>query len=282
MANIFGGNWTIIKLELLRKYLAAYANVFKNQSYYNLIYIDAFAGSGKCDTKVGRIDGSTKIALETQRFNEYLFIESDENNVINLEALKKCYPNKKINIKNRDCNKIMTEIVNNYNWKSNRALIFLDPYSMQLSFSTLKLISSTKAIDVWYLFPFNSVTRSLKNDGGISITTENKLNDIFGSNDWKKELYYQDPQLSLFDDENNILRKDQQDICCYFYKNLKSIFPSVLCPVCLKNKNNAPLFLLYFAVSNESKAAQRAANSIASYLINKEGTFVCKNPKKTL
>lgn len=280
MAKKFGGPWTIIKLDLLRNYLNAYAKVFKNQSYYNLIYLDAFAGSGKCDTKVGMIDGSTRIALENQRFNEYIFIESDLNNIENLKSLKKEFPNRKIQIVNDDCNNAIPWIIKKYNWKSNRALAFLDPYNMQLSFNTLEQISTTKAFDIWYLFPLNAVTRALRTKGDVTNKSIKKLNSIFGSTVWMRKLYDEDPQLSFFDDDNNLIRKEQKDICCFFRKEMKKIFPSVLCPVCLKNSNNSPLFLLYFAVSNDRITAQRAANSIASYIISKEGTYVCNTPKK--
>lgn len=45
MPNEFGGQWTAIKLNVLQQYLNAYLKVMKNQPF-NLVYIDAFAGSG--------------------------------------------------------------------------------------------------------------------------------------------------------------------------------------------------------------------------------------------
>ncbi len=88
MSNKFGGMWTMVKLELLKKYLESYANVFKNQHYYKLVYLDAFAGSGKCDTRLGELEGSTKIALDITRFDEYIFIEQDRENYEKLVKLK--------------------------------------------------------------------------------------------------------------------------------------------------------------------------------------------------
>lgn len=282
MANKFGGPWTLIKLEMLKKYLLAYAKVFKYQPYYKLIYLDAFAGSGKCDTKLGLINGSTKIALESPRFDEYIFIELDKENIENLYKLKNEYPYKKIKIIKGNCNDIIPEIIKLYDWNKTRALAFLDPYNMQLSFNTLESLAQTQAFDIWYLFPLNAATRSLRNNGKLPKKTEDRLNNLFGDNDWKSKLYYIDSQISLFDNDINYIRKDQDSICCYFKEKMQEIFPSVLCPVCLKNKNNAPLFLLYFAVANHSRKAQNAANRIASYLINKERTFVCNNPKKMI
>jgi len=282
MANKFGGTWTMIKLDLLRKYLEAYANVFKHQTYYELVYIDAFAGSGKCDTRLGVLDGSTRIALEVNRFDEYIFIEQDKENYEKLLQLAKEYPHKKITLYNEDCNNIISSILSRYDWFKTRALAFLDPYQMELSFDTLKQIAATKAIDLWYLFPLNQVTRTLRNDGKIEPKDEERLNILLGEGDWKSKLYREKIQPSFFDTEDDVERKDQEDICCYFRNRLLELFPSVLCPVCLKNSNNSPLFALYFAISNPKKAAQDAANRIAGYLIEKKRTFVCISPQKRL
>ncbi len=276
MSNKFGGIWTVIKLNVLSDYLNAYVKVFKNKDYFHLIYLDAFAGTGECDTRIGLIDGSAKRALQVPRFNEYIFIELDPKKVPYLNKLKNEYPDKNIKIINGDCNNEIKNIIRKYNWNKTRALAFLDPYAMELSFDTLKSIASTKAFDIWYLFPLGQATRSLRKDGLISKYNENKLNIVFGGNDWKKELYYENPQLSMFNDET-LIRKDQKDICCYFKNKMAKIFSSVSCPICLKNSTNAPLFLLYFAVSN--KGAAPIANRIANYIINKEQTFVCSNPK---
>ena len=47
----FGGAWTRIKLEALEKYLVAFNTALSKQSFTRL-YIDAFAGTGRCDIKV--------------------------------------------------------------------------------------------------------------------------------------------------------------------------------------------------------------------------------------
>lgn len=52
----FGGVWTRIKLEALEKYLLAFNTALSKQSFTRL-YIDAFAGTGRCDIKV---DGEKK------------------------------------------------------------------------------------------------------------------------------------------------------------------------------------------------------------------------------
>ncbi|WP_157998421.1 hypothetical protein [Desulfosporosinus sp. OT] len=41
----FGGPWTLLKLDILEKYLSFFVQAMKNQNF-KLCYIDAFAGSG--------------------------------------------------------------------------------------------------------------------------------------------------------------------------------------------------------------------------------------------
>ena len=48
--HIFGGVWTEQKLERVAKYLRAYTTALKNQPF-ELLYIDAFAGTGYRATK---------------------------------------------------------------------------------------------------------------------------------------------------------------------------------------------------------------------------------------
>lgn len=272
MSNEFGGLWTYIKLGVLSEYLNAYIKVFTDYPYMKLLYVDAFAGTGECSTRIGNIDGSAKLALNIERFDEYIFIELDPSKVLFLEKLRKEYPDKKITIINGDCNKEIKKIISKYNWGSTRAVSFLDPYKMELSFDTLRQLSKTKAFDVWYLFPIGQATRALKNDGQITKLMESQLNNLFGDNNWKENLYYEDPQLNLFGN-SSLMRVNQKNICCYFKEKLENEFVLATCPLWLKNTNNAPLFLLYFAASN--KRGKDIAKRIAEHLINREQTFVC-------
>ena len=45
-------------------------------------------------------------------------------------------------------------------WRSHRAVLFVDPYGMQMEWQTIEAIASTQAIDLWLLFPLGiGVTR---------------------------------------------------------------------------------------------------------------------------
>lgn len=68
----FGGNWTLIKLDALERYLVAFNTALQDKpkptSRFRRIYIDAFAGTGECAVTVSGVElrqaGSAKRALD--------------------------------------------------------------------------------------------------------------------------------------------------------------------------------------------------------------------------
>lgn len=266
MSNNFGGHWTEIKLDALRKYIIAYCTVLKNQDF-NKVYLDVFAGNGTCNTKTDIIPGSTRIALENGSFNEYIFIEKNPEFANELKLLKDEFPNKKITIICGDCNTTVKSILNKYNWYSTRMLAFIDPFSTQLKYETLQHIASIKAIDSWYLFPFSTFIRCIKKNGDVSESLRKIILNLLGTNEWETGLFKPKPQLNLFDIEEPE-RVEINDICCFIKKNLSKIFAYVSCPVYLTNTKNAPLFLLFFTMSNPSQAAIEKGQRISSSIIN--------------
>ena len=49
-AHRFGGRWTADKLQVLREYVHFYTTALSGQTF-KLVYIDAFAGTGRCHIK---------------------------------------------------------------------------------------------------------------------------------------------------------------------------------------------------------------------------------------
>lgn len=106
----FGGDWTVEKLERIRKYLAAYVQALKKQNFQT-VYIDAFAGTGyntakqesrELETVISELteqdtkkflDGSARIALQIQPpFSKYIFIEKSQSRFAELEKLRIEFP----------------------------------------------------------------------------------------------------------------------------------------------------------------------------------------------
>ena len=285
-AHRFGGDWTGLKLDVLGKYLAAYTTALKNQPFRK-IYIDAFAGTGyRVARNVGEVgpslvpelpeeggrllDGSARIALKTEpRFDRYIFIERDAKRCAELEALGKEFPDRAaaIDVRQGDANEVVRELCRG-SWQSQRAVLFLDPYGMNVEWSTIEAIAATKAIDLWLLFPLGiGVNRLLTRSGERPAGWNERLDTIFGTPEWRSEFYKVEETKDLFGEvETKVIKAGLDAIGRYFNKRLASIFAGVAPePIVLLNSSNNPLYLFCFAVANER--GKVPALRIAEHLI---------------
>ncbi|MFN7141437.1 MAG: three-Cys-motif partner protein TcmP [Limisphaerales bacterium] len=288
----FGGNWTDQKLQKLRNYLLAYTEALKNQPF-TLYYIDAFAGTGyntpkgapdfqsplfddlaATDTREF-LDGSARIALQIPRpFDQYIFIEQDPGRCAELDKLKSDFPSLKSRITpiNAEANDCLVTLCNSRDWlKENcRAVIFLDPFGMQVSWKTIAATAATKAVDLWLLFPLGiGVNRMLPKNGVIPIGWRKRLDLMFGESSWYSAFYEIRETPSLFGekDETAVKRADYDAISRYFVERLKTVFPYVAeNPLPLMNSSNCPLYLLCFAAGNPGKGGA-IAKRIAKHIL---------------
>lgn len=276
----FGGNWTEQKLECVRKYLHAYTTIMSNYPF-QFAYIDAFAGTGYREMEndedpselmfpdlvspevMSFRHGSARNALEVEpRFMKYVFIEKNVNRHAELQELKEEFllkaefSDNMIECVHGEANKYLKDLCEK-NWRSHRALVFLDPYGMQIEWETIESIADTQAIDLWILFPIGTVNRLLKNDGEIRPSLQARLDMSFGEHAWYEAFYQLAKEISLFGEEEqwqktgNIFATIEE----YFIKRLQGIFKGVATnPLILRNSKNVPLYLLCFAAGNQRGA----------------------------
>ncbi|MFU1980892.1 three-Cys-motif partner protein TcmP [Bordetella hinzii] len=277
----FGGAWTIIKLEALGKYLGAFNRALSKQTFTR-IYIDAFAGTGRCDVNVDgerhSIEGSALRALSTSpSFNKFVFIERDAVKIAALNDLKNKHLDKSTEIIQGDANASLRSLCAAYQWKDSRAVLFLDPYGMDVEWATLEVIAKTEAIDVWYLFPYAGLYRqAAKNSDALDDSKVAALNRILGTDEWRKSFYEPKRQAVLFGDRSEGEERyvEHPQMLEYVSTRLKGLFPAVTEPKILyqrggsKNPSGPPLFALYFAASNKSPKAYGLATKIAKDILD--------------
>lgn len=275
----FGGAWTEIKLDAVEHYLKLYTNALRSLPF-DLWYIDGFAGSGSRTVEVesgGLFDGgplrttteqlagSAKRALNVEpSFDGYVFIEENRRRFKALEALKEEFPEKAIYCIDGNANAELQAMCES-NWlkskRSRRIVVFLDPYALQVEWSTLTSLARSRIADVWYLFPIRDVTRQLARDfDAIDAHKTNALNRVLGP-DWR-ELYETrtDRVYSLFDqieiETTHTFRRAQQlDIEHWFKGRLSGIFQWCSEPLPLLSDNGRQIFSLFLAISNPSRPA---------------------------
>lgn len=282
MRHRFGGDWTTQKLDVLAKYLRAYTTALSNQ-VFKLGYIDAFAGTGyreptkqhddsqswlfddlAGDEPQEMLAGSATLALETSpRFDKYIFVERSAKRCASLASLGEQHADKAddIIVRQQDANVAIREIAAK-NWgRSHRAVLFLDPYGMQVEWSTIEAVAGTRAIDLWLLFPLGiGVNRLAKRDGDIPPSWRRRLDLLLGTTDWYDEFYEVTPGTDLFGNEiDHVVRATQETIGEYFIERLNTIFPRVApSPLILRNRTGCPLYLLCFAAANPGRGGQIA------------------------
>lgn len=287
----FGGNWTTRKLGVLAEYLRSYTTALKKTRLQKL-YVDAFAGTGYRDVRreddakssqsplfpeLGEpepqslLDGSTRIALRTEPpFDRYMFIERSAERCAHLEGLKAEFPDlaRKIDVRPGDANTEIQDLCSR-DWGSRRAVLFLDPYGLQVEWTTIEAIARTQAIDLWLLFPLGiGVNRLLTKSGEIPESWRRCLNKLLGTEDWYEEFYRVESEPTLFGPADRVVKATTATIGRYFNERLKGVFAGVATePGVLRNSRNNPLYLLCFAVGNPGARAKEIALRIANHLL---------------
>jgi three-Cys-motif partner protein len=190
----FGGPWTEIKLDAICYYLECYTKAL-SQRKFDLWYVDAFAGTGDRTSErltggifenapmrrvAETLPGSAKRALNVRPpFRHFIFNENDPKHRRALLAIKEANPSLDIEIVGDDANAAIAEIFSRAVWRrgafgSARAVVFLDPYALQVNWATLELLADTRCVDVWYLFPLHDVTRQLARRQGAVASLRRK------------------------------------------------------------------------------------------------------------
>lgn len=276
----FGGAWTESKLAIVTAYARAFQTALKNQPFENW-YIDPFAGTGERSEKrigggllegkaleeeVVRFAGSAKLALEIEpHFDHYRFADTKPAHVEALRRLAGEYQGRDIQIFAGDGNDCVRKIVGNRLWKGQeaawkqRGIVFLDPYGMNVRWETLRAISETKQLDVWFLFAAKAVRQQLgpsldKVDQGKA----EALDRFFGETSWREEFFRPVPgQEGLFGEtsEKSETVVNLKAIGEYASRRFGSIFCWVSPPKPLTVRNVPDYFQLYCMTNNHSEKA---------------------------
>lgn len=283
------GPWAREKLDLLGSYLVEYAKILRKQNFRGYVYIDAFAGAGihhvrnqkparddllqlqlfdtthlQDDSEYQEfISGSPRVALELPyEFTYYVFVDTDPQRIQELESLKREFPSKPIRIHRKNCNEYLRELLIDprINWKEWRAVVFLDPFGMQVPWSTIESLAQTNSIEIIVNFPVGmAIQRLLRKDGTFTTQQRWKLDEYFGSEAWYEILYK--PQPDLFGEPiEKIEASGKSLVDWYCSSRLRSCFKFVTKARLIRNSRRGHLYYLIHAGPNET--GHRIANHI--------------------
>jgi three-Cys-motif partner protein len=282
------GPWAKEKLERLGKYLAAYTTVMKEQAHWcrGYVYIDAFAGSGRATVRetgpddehqVGMelirepeerevIDGSPAVALGIEHpFTAYRFVERDPERIEALRRLDAEYGvTRNIRIHEGDCNTALREmLIDNakVNWREWRAVVFLDPFGMQVPWATIEGLARTRGVEVFLNFPVGmAIQRLLKRNAALSPSIRTRLDAYFGDPSWFDAVYRADPGL-FGDDQVAKVEGSGKALLTWYLGRLKAAFGHASPAYLVRNSHGGHLYYLIHAGPNATGA------TIASHIL---------------
>ena len=281
----WGGPWTEKKLDAFSKYVWSYLTIMNKYDYWETIYFDGFAGSGT-KKKIKKTDIYKQLKLTEEEettykgaaervlalkdnlsFDYYYFIEKNSKSLAKLkDRLKKSFSNRKMVFRSNDANEELNKLSQALKSKKYAALIFLDPFGMQIDWKSIEQFKDTRS-DVWILVPTGViVNRMLDKAGKLKFT--NKLEAFFGLPiaEIKEHFYRGQKVQTLFGEEEIITKVSQpiEKIARLYIERMKTIWDYVTEePLILTNKNGVPIFHFVFASNNKS------AKQIAKQIIQK-------------
>lgn len=294
----YGGPWSEVKLDAVEYYLQCHTKAL-TFAKMDLWYIDAFAGSGdreserqvggifegrQIETVIETLDGSARRALKVKpRFHHFVFIEKDPERASALGSVRDEFPDANIQVMRGNANEELLAIIGQTPWTSksrsrSRGVVFLDPFSMQVDWSTLTALSRTECFDVWYLFNVAAVTRQLAHDF-VGIGNKEAMLDRVLSPRWR-ELYAVKPesvsqQYDIFAGGFEVTPSSTQRVATksqidkWFEGVLRETFAFVSESLPIMTPHGGHQFSLFLAVANRDKKATELAEKFVRYVNRK-------------
>jgi three-Cys-motif partner protein len=185
------GPWAANKHEKIGYYCSLFATSMKKH-WHCRVYIDLFAGAGKCRVKDSKriVAGSPLLSLAVDdQFDEYIFCESDLQNIDSLEKrVQKYFPSCRCTFFPGDSNANIQKVIDavpvfTENYKG-LTFCLVDPYnSSDLHFSTINSIADALLVDFLILIPsFMDINRNAQAYLNPANTT---LDRMLGNNAWR-------------------------------------------------------------------------------------------------
>lgn len=287
-AQEFGDKHTVQKLETVQRYLQAYATALKFKSF-KLLYVDACAGSGSSVPKgTLEVPTSNQVPLEglgppvadtdeiivgsairalgvKPPFHKYLLNDVKRSNVDALrKVVREDFPDlaERVELTRLDANEMLRQLCKSRNWRETRAVVFLDPFGLQIDYETLRLLGQTRAVDLWYLVPVFAMYRQVSGDGQINPDGGPRVDAALGTNIWRNVAVVEEHSTDLFDQPQ--LRSKRAVDIAWFEKVAKERLGKtfggrVLEETLPLGRNGIQEFSLMFAWANPSEKAKLAA-----------------------
>jgi three-Cys-motif partner protein len=247
------GQWSEIKLEILKEYARAYSTILAAQKHprFHHVYIEGFAGAGLHVTKLTKdfVLGSPLNALLVQPpFREYHSVDIAPDKVQMLSQV--IGTRKDVFIYSDDCNQVLLkEVFPRVRYDQyRRGLCVLDPYGLDLNWQVIFTAGRMGSLDVFLNFPVQAINRSVlwREPAGVDETQIARMTAFWGDYSWRDHAYQ--VTRDLFD--NLRAEKEPNQVVADAFRNrLMQVagFRRVPEPLPMRNSKGSIVYYLFFA-----------------------------------
>ena len=251
------GDWAQDKLFYVKHYVDTFENSMREKPWRARIYIDLFAGPGKCQDRKTKeyFLGSPLLALTTEHpFTKYFFVDLDGENLdaLRIRSSAATVPKDRIRFLVGDANEKVQDItyeISNIDkpyipgvWNT-LSLAFLDPNGVEeLRWDIVSTLAQMKKMDLIIHYSQQGVERLVKRS--VDSQKETALDRFFGGAGWR-DIYnkFKDSAGGYHRPLINHYKSNLKQLGYVEVKDNEEIWTEPL----MRNQNNAPLYRLLFA-----------------------------------
>lgn len=257
------GEWSELKLEIIKKYASAFSKILAGQSNMTYVYIDGFAGAGLHVKKgSGEVVAGTplNVAAIVPPFKEIHLVELDTKKAEYLAATFKEIP--RVAVHRADCNELLVStLIPQVQFRAyKRGLCLLDPYGLDLEWKVVHAAGHQKTIDVLINFPVMDMNRNVlwRQPDKVSPDQIARMTRFWGDGSWQTATYGQEQ--TLYGSES--IKLSNTEVVSAYCARLKSAggFEQVAKPLPMRNSKNAVVYYLVFA--SQKRVAVKIMNDI--------------------
>lgn len=182
------GNWVQKKYKLVGKYCDIFTSAMREK--WNLVYIDLFSGPGYVKNRTsGQIMKNCSMLTMNlpHRFDFHAFNDIDKNSTDALKTrIDREHPGVRYKMFNGDANDVVHEMIDSIpqfpNSKGTLIFAFLDPFSLNLKFDTIKVLGQNQ-VDILVLHALQMDAR--RNHRKYIEENSGVVADFTGNVDWR-------------------------------------------------------------------------------------------------
>jgi three-Cys-motif partner protein len=248
------GYWSELKLEIVRKYAAAYSRILAAQRRFDHLYVDAFAGGGEHLSRATgeMVPGSPLNALlVTPPFREYHLIDLDAAKVAQLRERIGDRPD--VFVYEGDCNDVLLrDVFPRLRYEDfHRGLVLLDPYGLHLAWDVIAAAGALRTVDLFLNFPVADINRNVlwRDPDSADPADIARMTRFWGDESWRRVAYSTSGNLFGWEEKT-----DNETVAEAFRARLRDVagFRNVPAPLPMRNSRNVVVYYLMFASQNDT------------------------------